>query len=187
MSTAIERAEAASCCDDPEDRSWGRLPGAGPPLRWWLPLAVFLTAAITLTLLIVFVVRTPGPLDDPDPANQRDGLLLDGPRLPSELGNVSFGDRPVVLLFERTAPTGPGFATWRDAISDDGVALGVVLAGSPEAAELAAAVNIPTPVDGGSPIGYAVIDSARVVRYSTLDPMYELNAFEVDVITGAIG
>lgn len=186
MTTAIERAEAASCCDDPEDKTWGRLPGAEPPLRWWVPLAVFLIAAVALALLVFLVVRTPGPLDDPDPANQRDGLLLNEPLLAPELGGVAFGEEPVVLLFERTAPTGPGFAAWRDTVSDDGVALVVVLAGSPEAAELAAAVDIPTPVDGGFPIGYAVIDTARVVRYATLDPMYELNAFEVDVITGAI-
>ncbi len=187
MPTAMERAEAAGCCDDPDDRSWGRLPGASPPLRWWLPLAVFLAAAITLTSLIVLIVRAPGQLDDPDPANQRDGLLMDGPRLPSQLAGVSFGGRPVVLLFERTAPNGAGYAAWRDTVSDDGVALVVVVAGSPEAAELTAAVDIPTPVDGGPPIGYAVIDAAGVVRYSTLDPMYELTAFEVDVITGAIG
>jgi hypothetical protein len=147
---------------------------------------VFIAAAAALTLVILLLVRYPGPLDDPDPANQRDGLLLNGPRLPPELGGVTFGDGPIVLLFERTAPNGAGYVAWRDTVSDDGVELVVVVAGSPEAAELTAAVDIPTPVDGGSPVGYAVIDAARVVRYSTLDPMYELNAFEVDVITGAI-
>lgn len=29
-----------SCCDDPRDADWGRLPGAEPPLRWWLPAVV---------------------------------------------------------------------------------------------------------------------------------------------------
>ena len=186
MVTVIERAETASCCDAPGDRAWGRLPGAEPPLRWWVPLTALLAAAIALTLVVLFVVRAPGPLDDPDPANQRDGLLLSGPRLPPDVSGVPFGGEPVVVLFERSAPDGPGYIAWEDAVSDDGVALVVVVAGSPEAAELAAAVAIPTPVDGGFPVGYAVIDSSRVVRYSTLDPMYELNAFEVDVITGAV-
>ena len=43
---------------------------------------------------------------------------------------------------------------------------------------------MPTPVDGMRPVGYAVVDASRTVRYATLDPVYEKNAFEVDVITG---
>ena len=45
---------------------------------------------------------------------------------------------------------------------------------------------MPTPVDGRRPVGYAVVDPSRRVRYATLDPSYERNAFEVDVITGAV-
>jgi hypothetical protein len=45
---------------------------------------------------------------------------------------------------------------------------------------------MPTPVDGGPPVGYAVVDPSRQVRYATLDPQYLINAFEVDVITGAV-
>ena len=47
---------------------------------------------------------------------------------------------------------------------------------------LADAVALPTPVDGGPGIGYAVVDSQRQVRYSTLDPAYLVNAFEVTTI-----
>ena len=52
--------------------------------------------------------------------------------------------------------------------------------------ELARLVGMATPVDGKRPVGYAVIDASRTVRYATLDPVYEVNAFEVDVITGAV-
>ncbi len=52
--------------------------------------------------------------------------------------------------------------------------------------ELATAVGMPEPVDGGRPIGYAVVDSDRVVRYAALDPEYLGNAFEVGTITGAV-
>ena len=46
---------------------------------------------------------------------------------------------------------------------------------------------MPTPVDGMQPVGYAVVDASRTVRYPTLDPEYETDAFEVDVMTGAVG
>ncbi len=184
MATAAARAEQGSCCDDPADASWGRLPGAEPPLRWWLPAAVAAVVALVLTLVVVLVVRPPGPLDDPTAGDQRDGLLLDGPRLPASAGGAGFGMRPVVVLFERTQPTGPSFEAWRRTVSDDGVDL-VVRVG-PEGDGLAELVGMPTPVDGSRPIGYAVVDPYRQVRYATLDPQYLINAFEVDVITGAV-
>ncbi len=184
---ATQRAATANCCrEDPVDADWGRLPGAQPPLRWWLPGVVFAVAAVVLTLVVALVVRGPGPRDDPNPGDQRDGLLLGGPRLPPELAGVRFGGRPVVVLFERGVPGGPRFERWRAEVSDDGVDLVVAVAGSQQAAILAGAVDIPSPVDGGAPVGYAVVDATRLVRYSTLDPAYLRNAFEVDVITGAI-
>lgn len=184
MTTAVARAERGSCCDDAQDAAWGRLPGAAPPLRWWVPAAVALVGAVVLALVVVLVVRPPGPTDDPVPADQRDGLLLDGPRLPPAADGVAFGGRPVVVLFERTQPFGLAFEQWRRTVSDEGVDL-VVRVG-PRGDDLAGLIGMPTPVDGGPPVGYAVVDPARQVRYATLDPSYLLNAFEVDVITGAV-
>jgi len=186
MSTATRRAETGTCCDEPADADWGRLPGAEPPLRWWLPALVFAAAAVVLVLVVVLLVRDPGPRDDPDLAFQRDGLLLNGPTLPPQVGGVSFGERPVVVLFDRRPPSGPKFDGRRAQVSDDGVDLVVAVAGTARAAQLADAVDIPRPVDGGPPVGYAVVDPARTVRYSTLDPAYLDNAFEVDVITDAV-
>ena len=184
MPSAVYRSELATCCDDPRDADWGRLPGAEPPLRWWLPAFVALVVALVLSLVVVLVVRPPGPRDDPEPAEQRDGLLLDGPVLPARAAGIEFGGRPVVLLFDRQPPSGPAFERWRRTVGDDGVEL-VVRAGEAGDA-LADLVGMPTPVDGGRPIGYAVIDPARQVRYATLDPRYHANAFEVDVIPGAV-
>lgn len=185
-STTARNAGTVAHTGDPVDASWGRLAGAEPPLRWWLPAAVFAVAAVVLSLVVVLVVRDPGPLDDPAPADQRDGLLLSGPRLPPEVAGVGFGGRTVVVLFERTPPAGPAFEAWRQTVSDDGVELVVAVAGSQAAARVAAAVRLPVPVDGGPPVGYAVVDPTRLVRYATLDPRYLSNAFEVDVITGAV-
>ena len=184
MTTSTGRAEAASCCDDADDLRWGRRPGALPPLRWWWPGLVLAVAVAVLAVVVTVVVRGPGPLDDPSAADQRDGLLLAGPTLPREVAGVVFGARPVVLLFERQEPRGPAFERWKRSV-EDGAEL-VVLAGGPRAEVLADAVGMPTPVDGGPPVGYAVVDPSRTVRYATLDPSYLANAFEVDVITGAV-
>ncbi len=184
MTTAVYRAERADCCDDAQDAVWGRLPGAAPPLPAWIPAAVAAAVALVLTLVIVLVVRPPGPLDDPDPADQRDGLLLDGPVLPAAAAGVALGGRTVVVLFERDEPAGPAFEAWKATVSDDGVELVVRVGAAGE--ELARLVGMPMPVDGMSPIGYAVVDASRTVRYATLDPVYEKNDFEVDVITGAV-
>ena len=46
--------------------------------------------------------------------------------------------------------------------------------------------GMPVPRDGGPPVGYAIVDPARRVRYATLDPDYVRNAFEVGVIAGAV-
>ena len=156
------------------------------PVRWWVPAAATAALGIGLAAVVVGLVRPPGPLDDPRPAYQRDGLLREGPVLASEVAGVAFGERTVVLLFEREAPTGAEWEDWRGEVSDDGVDLVVIPAGVDGADDLAAAVGMPVPVDGGPPIGYAVVDPDRQVRYATLDPKYLLNAFEVDVITGAV-
>ena len=188
MSTATGRADAGSCCDDSTDARWGRLPGAEPPLRWWLPAAAFILASAVLTIVVVLLVRGPGPLDDPKPADQRDGLLLSGPMLPAQVSGVNFGGHPVVVLFERRPPSGTKFDAWRGQVAKDGVQLVVVVAvaDADPVANLAAALRLPRPVDGGPPIGYAVVDASRTLRYSTLDPAYLDNAFEVNVITDAI-
>jgi hypothetical protein len=57
----------------------GREPGRRPPLPAWAPLLWLLAGAAVLAFVIVALVRPPGPLDDPQVAYQRDGLLVDGP------------------------------------------------------------------------------------------------------------
>lgn len=162
----------------------------------WGPLVWFAALAAALTFVIVALVRPPGPLDDPDPAYQRDGLLLAGPVLPAEVAGVEFGRRPVVLVFVRQPPEPSDLASWAARVPA-GIDIRVVLA-QPYAPELpvpavvdprnrlADAVAMPQPVDGGPPVGYAVVDSDRVVRYATLDPDYLRNAFEIATIAGAV-
>ncbi len=178
------------------DGAWGRAPGRRPPLRGWAPLAWFAALAAVLTFVVVALVRPPGPLDDPDPAHQRDGLLLSGPVVDDEVVGIDVGGRPVVLLFVRTPPGPAELRTWATSIPE--VVDAYVVLPQPTTADLplptvvdpqgefSHAVDMPQPVDGGRPVGYAVIDSERVVRYATLDPDYLTNGFEIETILGAV-
>lgn len=165
----------------------------------WAPLAWFVGLALVLTIVVVVLVRPPGPLDQPDPAYQRDGLLLDGELVPDEVAGVGFGDRPVVLLFDRALPDPDALEQWLAEVPEPAVVRLVVPEPVPRliahprlevvvdpGGRLADAVDLPTPVDGGPGIGYAVVDSDRQVQYSTLDPVYLDNAFEIATIVGSV-
>lgn len=161
----------------------------------WAPLIWFLGLAVALVVVVAVQARPPGPLDQPDPADQRDGLLLDGPEVAPTVAGVRFGDRPVVLLFLRTPPEDPALQRWAAQLPDSADVRVVLAEPAPRLAVptvvdrggvLASTVDMPTPVDGGPPVGYAVVDSGRVVRYATLDPAYLRNAFEVATMAGAV-
>ena len=191
MSTAVASERVRS-----ETATWGRTPGRQPPLPGWAPLTWFVALAGVLTFVVVALVRPPGPLDDPDPAYQRDGLLLSGPVVPEQVLGVDFGGEPVVLLFLRRLPEEGKLAEWTAAVperadvrlvlpapTNDNVPAPTVI---DPLNSLAGVVDMPVPVDGGRPVGYAVVDSDRVVRYATLDPEYLANAFELQTIVRAV-
>lgn len=178
------------------DDAWGRAPGVRPPLPPWAPLAWFAALAAVLAFVVIALVQPPGPLDDPDPAFQRDGLLLSGPVLDEEVLGISFGDRPVILLFVRDVPDAEALSSWARTV-EDVADIHVVLPQPTRVRvplpavvdplnDLARAVGMPQPLDGGRPVGYAVVDSDRVVRYATLDPSYLGNSFEVATIVRAV-
>lgn len=183
-----------------------------------------LVGGFVVCLLLVGSVllgsRGPGPLDQPDAAQQRDGLVLNGPTVEPDVAGVHLRDVPNVLLFVREPPAADLLDSWRHSLPAAAVVT-LVVQGDPRTSDprtsnprpsdrageqggsggrlgndtprlvsvvedseelLAAAVRLPEPVDGGPGIGYAVIDAAGVVRYSTLDPSWPDNAFEVTTI-----
>ena len=85
-------------------RPVGPSSGSKAPLPAWAPLVWWAGLAVVLTAVVVALVRPPGPRDQPDPARQRDGLRLDGPVVAACAEGVTFGGRPVVLLFDREPP-----------------------------------------------------------------------------------
>ena len=165
----------------PRHRDTGTAPGP-PPLRWWLPALAFAVTAGVLSGLVIAVGTNNGPLDDPNQAFQRDGALHNGAQLPARIGDVAFGGSTVVVLFERRRPPGHNFALWSAGITRAGSRLVVAMAGQPRTSALREAVGMRTPNDGGQPIGYAIVDQSRRVRYATLDPAYLDHPSEVELL-----
>ena len=157
-----------------------------PPLRWRAPAVAFAVAAVVLSVLVIAFGTNNGPLDDPNQAFQRDGGLHNGPLLPDRIGDVAFGASTVVVLFVRRQPPGPAFAQWRGGVTRKGARLVVAVAGGPSTAALRDAVGMRTPNDGGQPVGYAIVDRTRRVRYASLDPAYLDHASEVELLTAAL-
>ncbi len=184
----------------------GRVPGANPPLKAGTLLG---GAAVALTMLVVSVlalVPRPGRLDESSYADQRNGLLADGPTVSASLAGVAFGEHVTALLFVRGLPSGGQVAGWHAALPH-GVRAWVVVQGLPgrqatpgqlpptvgglpvvgdPAQVLGRAVGLPRPNDHGAGVGYAVIDRHRQVRYRTLDPSWPSNGFEAGTISGAL-
>lgn len=147
----------------------------------WLAVAVLLGVA----LLAAAVAR--GPLDDPDLAEQRPGFLdAVGPRTPApQVAGLPRRGRPAVVFFIRSGQCAP----LRDALRVDplpgGVDTAVLVGGVPPACppplapapitpdplrRLADGYAMPTPRDGGPPVGYAIVGADATIRYRTLDP-----------------
>ena len=165
----------------PRQRPTGTPPDP-PPLRWWLPALAFAVAAVVLSGLVIAFGSNNGPLDDPNQAFQRDGALHNGAQLAARIGDIAFGGSSVVILFERRQPSSPAFTLWRAAATRNGTRFVLAIAGQPRTSALRAALGMRTPNDGGQPIGYAIVDQSRRVRYATLDPAYFDHPSEVELL-----
>ncbi len=143
-------------------------------LLWWLATASVLVA------VIVAVVGGPGPLDDPNPGDQRAGFLFDPGEAPVvqglQLPGRPLGERPVFLLFDRRGydadrvalvlaevPKRFAFFVVVPQAPGAGPQSGRVRVISDPRQRLAEAVELSEPVAGGFPIGYALIDGERRV------------------------
>lgn len=52
---------------------------------------------------------------------------------------------------------------------------------------LATAAGLHRPIDGGYPVGYALIDSDGYLRFRTLDPGFEQRAWEIKLLLKHLG
>jgi len=166
-------------------------------------VAVWLAVALAGVVLVLVVERSRGPLDDPDPARQRPGLLDTGslPLPAPSIGGLEYADGPTVAFFARPA----GVARLCRALSGDGLGGGVqvaVVLAAPEDVPLAGGCGavahlvvgpalaegfgMPVPADGGYPVGYAIVDTRGRTRYRTLDPSAAARLDEVATVLGAV-
>ena len=164
-------------------------------------IVVWLVVAVGSGVLLTVARASTGPLDDPDPAHQRPGLLDLG-ELPVPAPPVSEGvpapGREAVVFFVRPAGLQALCGALADADLHRDPDLAVVVDGpiAPCAAEvavvadpqgrLADAYGLRPPADGGAPIGYVVVDEAGRIRYRTLDPKVADLLGEVDTILRAV-
>jgi len=174
-----------------------------PPLAWWAPLACCAIGAALLAVVVLAVVRRPGPEDDRSPADQRPGFLV----APGDARKVAglalpgdpVGRRPVLVVFDRSLPDLGRYAT---ALTDVPAAVAVVLVTERSPTSLARmprgqllvdasghvarTVGMHRPRDRGGPVGYAVLDARARVRYTTLDPSYLDHGYETALIAKAV-
>lgn len=176
---------------------------AAPPLPSSAPLFVWAAMAVVLAAIVLLAVPGPGPLDDPQPGDQRPGILLDPGEGPTAgqlaLPGDPIGRRPVLVIFDRELPAAGALERFL-AQAPERAATFVVVRDAPIAAGrvrqtrvvedraglIAAALQMPQPKDGGPPVGYAVVDSSARVRYATLDPAYRQHGAELDTIARSI-
>ena len=164
-------------------------------------IAVWLVVAVGFGVLLAVARGSAGPLDDPDPAHQRPGLLdlgaLPVPAPPVSDG-IPTGGREAVVFFVRPGGLQALCEALPDAELEGEPDLVVVVAGpvapcAPDVAvvadpkgRLAQAYGLRPPADGGAPVGYAVVDDAGRIRYRTLDPEVDDLLGEVDTILRAV-
>lgn len=159
-------------------------------------VAIWVGAAVGFGALLALAESARSPLDDPDPARQRPGVVDLGalptpaPRLTAEVpgrgqATVIFFERP-----DRLAPLCGAIARHRLArgalaavvVSEPAVSCPVAPVVVDPTASLARRFGLPVPRDGGPPVGYVVVDARGLTRYRTLDPAVSRNLPEVDTI-----
>lgn len=161
-------------------------------------VGLWIVTALLFAGLLAFTEYRRNPLNDPDQAQQRTGVLLPTgqDRAPTVPGLTITG-RPAVIFFDRTLV---GRHLFRDlaeqsdltrkaeliVVTPDGsrpvIEAGIdrILADQSEA--IAHAYDLRKPIDDGYPIGYVLVDSSGFIRFRTLDPGYERRAWEIRLL-----
>lgn len=184
------------------------LPRSWSPVPQWVRvrIAVGVVTAAVFGAALSASMSTPNPLDDPDLAMQRAGILdVVGPRSQAVAVQTAVPTRGRVaaVFFVRPAQTAPLLVALDGPAGQELrglVDIGIVSSGTagllPNASpptvvadsdgRLAAAYRMRRPRDGGPPVGYAVVDRDGTIRYRTLDPDVVEGLDEVLTVVGAV-
>jgi len=160
-------------------------------------IGLWLVVAAWLGALLAIAQTIRDPLDDPDPAYQRPGVLdigglpIDAPSLTDDLPTLG---RLAVVFFVRPPDVDELCSGLRRGVFDDDVDLVVVT--TTARAECPAVVvadqgvidsyGMRPPRDRGMPEGYAVVDAEGRIRYRTLDPGMARRLDEIATILAAV-
>jgi len=160
-------------------------------------LTLWVLAAVFFGGLLVAARASESPLDDPDPARQRPGFLdlgdlpIAAPRVTTRVPRPG---RAAVIFFERPNGVEALCASLAGDSLVDTADIAVVISGPGGTCpadvgvvrdrdrRLARAYGLREPRDHGPPVGYAVVDAHRRVRYRTLDPTDAQELREVETI-----
>lgn len=161
---------------------------------------IWLTVAAGMGGLLSLAEYHRNPLNDPDPARQRSGVVLPAgnERSPS-FGRQSATGRDAVILFARSLKGRhlfPDLADQADlagqadliVVTRDG-SRPIIEAGIDQFLEdhdgsLSRAFRLPSPIDGRHPVGYVLIDARGFIRFRTLDPRFDRRAWEIKLLLG---
>lgn len=136
------------------------------------------------------------PLDDPDPARQRPGILdpaRSAPLAPAAAraglpqGGVVFFERPGRAARLCAALTTASFRRQTLVVSSAATRVACESLRVVDLAEPGALIGLPRPRDGGPASGYVIVDPAGRVRYRTLDPDAGQHLGEVATMLRAAG
>ncbi len=163
-------------------------------------VAVWLVAAIGFAVLLLMAEISRTPLDDPDQAYQRPGILdlgaLPAPA-PPVTADIPAPGRPAVVFFTRPGEAAALCSALAAARLDADADVVVVSPGelpgcddvpvvTEATRQLAMSYRMREPAGGGAPVGYAVVDAVGQIRYRTLDPTATDELSEVRTILEAL-
>ncbi|HSF67686.1 MAG TPA: hypothetical protein VLA67_09695 [Nitrospiraceae bacterium] len=164
-------------------------------------VAIWLAVALSMGVALAVAEHRRNALNDPDQAWERTGLLLPAKTYQAPSLGVAPG-RPVVVFFARSLSDGYLFHDLADqsdlasmsalvVVTPDGsrpvIQTGIQRFVSDGDGSLAAAAGLHRPIDGGYPVGYALIDSDGYLRFRTLDPGFGQRAWEIKLLLKHLG
>ncbi|MBJ7608867.1 MAG: hypothetical protein JF887_05485 [Candidatus Dormibacteraeota bacterium] len=167
-------------------------------------IAVWLAAVLVFGGLTAYSRAVSAPLADPDPAYQRPGFLDVIPAYAAPpLGvNLPVPHARSVVFFTRPQLEQDLLSSvGADASLQSAARMVVVVCGPGAAATSAGSIAVVaqdvtcpaaglykmrSPRDGGAPVGYAIVSSSGMVRYSTLDPEVTRLLDEVELMTRGV-
>lgn len=163
---------------------------------------IWLTVAMFMGALLGFAEYRCNPLNDPDQAWQRTGVLLPAQTYPSP--TVGIEPRPghrAIFFFARSLADRHLFHDLADqsdlasaadliVVTSDGsrpvIESGIRHFAMDADGSLAKAFGLHRPIDGGPPLGYVLVDSHGYIRFRTLDPGFGQRAWEIKLLPGGI-